>query len=178
MAKKRPAQGIHSSPEKAGENMDLLPVEKEQDNMLAKIMFGYNENKVKTMAYKGLWTDEAFLECVENYFEYSASNNLKPCKAGLRLWLGCSRTQYYDWEINKTGTYGGKSDILAWASNIIEMSYIGRAEKYPTANIFLLKSSHGHVEANRLDITTNGNDINNADEVRDLVAKLGLDKTK
>jgi hypothetical protein len=61
----------------------------------------------------------------------------------------------------------------------METQYVNRAEKYPTANIFLMKTSHGHIESSKMDITSNGNSLSvNFDELREKIAQLGLDKTE
>jgi hypothetical protein len=50
-------------------------------------------------------------------------------------------------------------------------------DKYPTGSIFLLKTSHGHVEQNRLDITSNGMAMTpKADEIEQSIKMLGLDE--
>lgn len=121
------------------------------------------------------WTCEELRDEIAKYFNYIMVTGLKPCKAGIRVWLGISRSQYFDWETKKE-IYGGISDLINFANDIMENQYIGRAEKYPTANIFLLKTSHGHVEKSAVDITSNGKDIKSADEINDVITKLGLDK--
>jgi hypothetical protein len=179
MGRKEPAKGIHTSPKKAGRKnvcVDDFTKDKESDGLMWKLLEAYEHGNAKAKEYKGLWTEEQFAFEVSDYFRFCAEKDLKPNKAGLRTWLSVSRSQYYDWETDKTGKYGFKSDILVKANSMMEDSYIQRGEKYPTMNTFLLKTSHGHIEASKVDITTNGQTINSADEVKDLVGKLGLTK--
>ena len=175
MPRKYIRKGIHTSPENAGpQNMpDNLP--KDDMGILAGLMPIWDKGVENTFRYKGLWTDEQLAESVSEYFNYCAINNVKTAKVGLQLWLGLSRTQYYDWE-TKPEKFGAKTNIIGRANQIIEMAYIGRAEKYPTANIFLLKAGHQYVEQNKLDITTNGKQIGSPEELTDAISKLGLDK--
>lgn len=176
MGRKEKAKGVHCSPEKAGKALmenDSLK-NKYDDETMPTLVQMFKDGIKRANDYKGLYPDEVFLEEVENYFVYIAEHGIKPSKASLRLWLGCSRTQYYDWETNPK--YGFKSNVLAWAHNLMEASYVGRGEKYPTFNTFLLKAGHQYVEASKLDITSNGQTLSSADEVRDLVSQLGLDK--
>jgi len=111
---------------------------------------------------------------INAFFEYCFDNEVKPAKVGLSLWLGVTKQTLWVWEKESTDF---KSDLIRWATSLIEMSYVGRAEKYPTANIFLLKSSHGHVETSRLDVVAT-NEQMQTDEVQDRIAQLGLDKPK
>lgn len=165
----------HSCPENAGEqNLPEGYAEKRKDN--DKIMKGlypiWQRSFKNREDYKGLWDEESLAREVDAFFRYCFENDVKPAKAGLQLWLDLSESQYYDWrkDIEK---YGFKSEILRKADQLIEMQYIGRIEKYPTGNIFLLKSSHGHVPRTAVDI----NDTSKVkkEDVEDMVDKLGLD---
>lgn len=178
----RKAKGIHTCPENAGIknadkiNIPEMQVDEDYKNDLAKINELARRAKNMREDYKGKWTDEEFANCIDEFFDYCEEAQLKVCKAGLRIWLSVSSSQYNDWE-NKPEKYGFKSELILYANDRMEFSYIGRAEKYPTANLFLLKTSHRHIEASKLDITTNGKSINaNENEVQDLVSKLGLDQ--
>ena len=42
--------------------------------------------------------------------------------------------------------------FLNIANRLIEASYVGRVEKYPTGNIFLLKTTQGYVEKSSVDV--------------------------
>lgn len=121
------------------------------------------------------WSADDLADEIDKYFQYCVDTGLKPAKAGLVLWLGMSKSQYYAWAAEHQ-KYGVISELVNFANYVMENSYIQRGEKYPTMNIFLLKTSHGHVEASKLDITSNGQSISNPDEVKDLITKLGLDK--
>lgn len=123
------------------------------------------------------WSPEDLRDEINKFFQWCDEKNVKPAKVGISLWLGCTKETVYEWSRNPQ-KYGELSDLINMAFNIIEMQYISRAEKYPTANLFLLRTSHGHVEQSKLDITTNGNSVNDASEVKDLISKLGLDKQK
>lgn len=123
------------------------------------------------------WSEETLLEAVIDFFDYCNEHEVKVYKGGLILWLGCSRQQYWDWE-NNPAKYGVISDIINQANRTIEGQYIGRAEQYPTANLFLLRTSHGHVETSRLDVKQESNSTATPDQINDMVSKLGLDKPK
>lgn len=173
MPRKEPAKGIHTSPTSAGAS-NVTPPEKSDYIDMTLLETPLNKGNENQKAYKGLWTEETFKEQVNAYCRYCMETGLKPSKSSLRLWLGCSRTQYYDWE-TKPEKYSYKTNILAVAHDFMESSYVQRLEKYPTGNIFLLKTSHGHIEQSKIDITTNGQNLN-PNEVSDTISKLGLDK--
>lgn len=59
---------------------------------------------------------------------------------------------------------------------ILEGQYIDRAEKYPTANLFMLRAGHNYIETSKLDVQTTPNTVQNVDEIAEAVKKLGLDK--
>lgn len=177
MGRKEPAKGKHSSPSKAGVKNKLkeTPRELETDTLLDRILETV-ENGKKNQAYKGLWTEETFAEQVTDYFKYCAEKHLKPNKAGLRNWLGCSRTQYYDWE-TKAEKHGYKTNILDMAHSIMEDQIINRGEQFPTFNTFLLKTAHGHIETSKLDINQQTT-VGTTEDVLELISKLGLDRSK
>ena len=147
------------------------------DNLIPILEKGMSRFMGERLDYVGLWTEEELVKEVYDFFLYCNEHGIKTCKAALRLWLGMSRDQYHNWE-KQPEKFGYKSRIIQQANDVMETQMIGRAEKYPTANVFLLKSSHGHVESSRLDVTTNGQSMGSADEIRDLVSKLGLDQKK
>ena len=121
------------------------------------------------------WNEDELSKAVIDYFEFCAKKNMKPSKVGIQLFIGVGKSQYYDWA-NKE-KYGAISEIISIANGLIEQQYIGRAEKFPTANIFLLKSSHQHVETSRLDINDSRSGIGTTkEELSDAISKLGLDQ--
>lgn len=122
------------------------------------------------------WTEDEMREAVFEFFEYCTENEVKVYKGGLALWLGCHKGQIWEWE-NNPSKYGGITDVIKSACELIEGQYIGRAEQYPTANLFLLRTSHGHVETSKVDVNTN-NIATTTDDVKDIISKLGLDKPK
>ena len=128
--------------------------------------------------YKGLWTKEEMEFEINEFFNYCFENGVKPAKVGLALWLGTTKGTIWEWETHPE-KYGFKSDLMKDASAVIEWSYIGRSEQYPTANLFLLRTSHGYVDASKVDVTTNGQAIGSTQaEVDEAIQKLGLEDLK
>lgn len=169
-------KGVHTSPKTAGiKNMpspDSMP--RDEDNLMAKLMPVYNHGAEEFKRYGGQWTEEQFKHSIKEFFDYCSENNVKPVRPGLQLWLGASRGQYYDWRF-KPEKYGYKSDAIEWAEQAMEAYLMGNMDKYPTGSIFLLKTSHGHVEQSKLDITTDGKAISGSkEEMDDTIRKLGL----
>jgi len=171
----RKAKGIHTSPEKAGiQNMPENYAETQIDELktMSKVLPMLEHKRHLLDTYKGKWTDELLEDEIDNYFQYCGEYELKPCKAGLRVWLGISSSQQFDWA-TKPEKYGRKSDLIRGAYDIMEITYVERGEKYPTMNMFLLKSSHGHAEAQTINVVSTGT---KPEEVADMVKNLGLDK--
>lgn len=174
MARTYKNRDIHTKPELAGEqNMTKAFIEKnkdvEGDNSLGDLVPVFGE-AMKKRKRKTAWTPEQLIDEITNYFQYSADHFLKPSKSGLRLWLGCSRSQYHAWQ-SETAKYGDISDIINHANDVMETQYIQRGEKYPTMNVFLLKSSFGHEDKNTIEVQNA-----NPNEIKDTISKLGLDK--
>ena len=161
----------HSGPHSAGiKNMPKNYETSRKDvNKTMKSILPITENGFKHREdYKGLWDEYNLAHEVNEYFKYCSKKDIKPAKAGVRLWLDLSRTQYHEWE---TGNHGFKTDILERAAAMIELSYIGRIESFPTGNIFLLKSSHNHSDKTEIEFT--GNDVDPSN-IKDMIAKMGL----
>jgi Arc/MetJ-type ribon-helix-helix transcriptional regulator len=117
------------------------------------------------------WTPDELIADVQAYFDYCAEHELKPCKAGLSLFLGIHKSTLYEWDANRT-RYGDISEIIRHAVELMEAQYVNRVEAYPTGNIFLLKSSHGHKDASEITINKSASE----EDVKDTISKLGLDK--
>ena len=179
MARVYHKKNIHTCPELAGEhNMpeDYIEKNKVSDNnmtALAELFVLSGQMKEKR---RGLnWTPEELQIEIQKYFNWSAENGIKPAISGLSLWIACGHDTLKTWA-SEPNKYGGVSEIARDAMRLIELQYVSRLEKYPTGNIFLLKTSHGHVETSKVDITSNGKEITNQENVEDLVSRLGLDK--
>lgn len=177
----RKPKGVHTSPEKAGAHnisdtvKDKSKLKNGEPNAMAKILPVMNHG-FENCKYSGQWTDELLEQEIRSYFNYISDNEMKPSIASLSLWLAVSKAQLYEWK-NMPMKFGKKTELIQHAYASIESQYIERAESYPTANLFLLRTGHGHIEASKVDVTTNGKEITqDADEIKDLVARLGLDK--
>ena len=127
------------------------------------------------MGRTSAWTEEDVVREVGGYFDYCIEHELKPYIGGIALYMGMSKSTLYEWMSNPS-KHGVKSEIILQARLIIEGQYIDRSEKYPTANLFLLRTSHGHVETSRLDVNATGSVSASAEDIKDAVSKLGLDK--
>lgn len=131
--------------------------------------------------YSGSWEEDDFKESIKNFFEYCGENSIEPSKPLLATWLGTNRKTIWKWETDES--MGFKHDIICQAIQFMECVYFSKLdESFPSAS-FKLKSNNfagfNYVEASRLDITTNGNNLgSDSDEVKDLVSKLGLNEVK
>jgi hypothetical protein len=173
----RKSKGVHTSPLKAGEkNMPSNYPETHPDvgntmETLYPIWLKSFENREN---YKGLWTEETLAEQLHEFFKYCFEKDVKPSKSALCLWLDISKAQFHDWQ-TKAEKHGFKTSLLKKASLLIETSYIGRIEKYPTGNIFLLKTSHDHVETSKVEVENKSVGVTTED-VNSVIEKLGLNK--
>lgn len=124
-----------------------------------------------TQDRKPNWTPDELRLTISEYFDYFALNGLKPSKSSLRLWLNVGRDRYNTWERERT-RYGEISDIISLANDVFETQYINRGEKHPTMNTFLLKSSHGHNDTQKIEVTA----VNRVErnDIEDAVKKLKL----
>lgn len=171
-------QGNQTSPENSGvKNMPEGYVEKNKADGNGEILKGLIPLFHKAIERRGTnWTPEEMAKAIAEFFTYCEENNVKVYKGGLAMWLGTHKQQIWEWE-NNPSKYGVISELIRVASTMIEGQYIGRAEQYPTANLFLLRTSHGHVETSKVDVNTT-NTATTVDEVNELVAKLGFNKPK
>lgn len=167
---KVPSGSTH--PAKAGEINMPNPIPenmKMKDGISVEFMGALFERGIGVANASLAWTAELAFHHIKAYFDWVAENQVKPSKAGLRVWLGVSVAQYWQWE-SKPSKFGTLNAVIRLANDVIEASYIQRSEKYPTANVFLLKSSHGHRET--LNVATE--EVTSKEEVRDIVARLGF----
>lgn len=177
MARVYKKKGLQSSPEKAG--VQNLPDDFIEENQLPKserVAGSLSDLFLLSMerAKKGTnWTPEEVQDVVGEYFAYADEHSLKPSKAGLQLFLGLSTAQYYAW-VGEPERYGVISEILQHAEKAMENQYITRGEKYPTMNMFLLKSSFGHQEKQTIEIT----EKMDSEEIENRIKNLGLKKSK
>ena len=170
--------GKHSSPLTAGkQNLSKKNIEMNKDkrepNQMGEILGVFEHGRYILGEYGGLWTEESLEDEIYQYFTYCTEVNLKPAKVGLRLWLGLSKSQYWEWE-TKPEKYTWKSNQINQANDFMELQYIGRLELYPTGNQFLLKAQHNYIDKQTVEVNTH-NEISK-DEISDVVNKLGLDK--
>lgn len=119
------------------------------------------------------WTPEELEATITEYFIYCEENSLKPCKSGLQLFLGCTRETYSAWGRDRA-KYGAISDKINLANLVMETQYIQNIEDRPTGNMFLLRTSHNHVEKSQVDVTTSNQ--TNAEDIDEAIKKLGLNK--
>lgn len=176
MARNYKKKGIHTSYDTAGrKNMTAEVLRAMPKSEISKdVTIGIMQHG-RSSGYKGGWTDEQLAESIAEFFDFCAENDFRPQLPALRVWLHISTETITTWKKDK-GKYGGKSDIIKEAYDIIEMHWQKNLDKHPTGSIFLLKTSHGHVEQSKVDITSDGKAMNNASDVRDAVSRLGLDK--
>lgn len=143
-----------------------------EDALMQNLIIGFDTG-LKNAKRKGNWTDLAFESAVRDYFQYCVDKFIKPSKSGLALWLGADKSMYYHWSTDDK--YGEIFNLVNMANQIIENQYINRSEKYPTANIFLLKASHAYIEQSKLDITTNNGESVSPNTIAEAIKQLGLD---
>ena len=179
IVKRKKEKGKHSSPETSGiQNLPDTYINRVKNTgggkmkELLKIKCKGMENR---QDYAGKWTDEDLEREVHEFFEFCAEYDVKPAKAGVRLWLGVSESQYWEWETN-TSSHPLKSKVLSESREFMQMQYIGNLESYPTGNIFLLKAGHGYSDKQEIQVTS-GNDVN-TDKIAEAVKKLGLGESQ
>ena len=174
MARTYKSKNVHGKPSLAGEkNMKDVKMAEDESGIMPTLLEIWEKGKPNI--YKGQWTAEELSDSISEYFQFCRDRDFKPTKPSLSVWLGIDKSTLWEWE-HKPEKYGEKSTIVKYAMAIMESYLQADINKYPTGNIFLLKTSHGHVESSKLDVTTNGKDVNDAEDVKALVEKLGLNK--
>lgn len=169
-------KGVHTSPETAGrQNMSKLknPEPDKQKTMGKLIPIMNHGNKA---GYSGKWTDEMLASSIGEFFDYCAEVEMKPTAPALRLWLNVEDSTILEWR-KFPNKYGGKSAIIKKAYAVMEAFLQLNIDKYPTGSIFLLKTTHGHVETSKVEVNNTG-DVNGLDDIKDRVARLALDSAK
>lgn len=177
------SKNIQTKPELAGaqnipEEFLAKRTEKDEDKIATltslACLFKVSQEMSHERKTKGTnWTPEEMEDALVNYFDFVVDKCLKPSRVSLALYLGTHKQQIWDWE-NHPERYGAISELIKRACGVIEQQYVERSEQYPTANLFLLKTSHGHVEKSQIEIT-GGNPVSSADEIAEQVKKMGLD---
>ena len=172
MARKRPPNKVHTSPERAGiQNMKGVKMEKDEMGLMKHLINMREHGKQNKQTYKGLWTEEALIYEIDSFFIYCGENEFKPTIPALIAWLGVTRAQFWNWRTKA----GDKFDVINEAVNLMEVYLQSNIDKYPTGSIFLLKTSHGHAETSKIEVTSKGV---GADEIADKIKKMGLEKDK
>lgn len=175
MGRTTPPKGIHTSPSKAGAKNMPEDLPKGDGELIKKIVDLSKVGASNEKAYKGLWTEEALENSIAEFFDYCSEKELKPTRPLLQIWLGISKDQFYEWLGNPK--HGYKTYFLKKAMGILESVLQANLDRYPTGSIFLLKTTHGHVEQSKVDVTSGGARLGaSAEEISDLISKLGLDK--
>lgn len=145
--------------------------------IMPTLMHMREQGKKNAQAYKGLWTPEALADELDRYFDYCAIQSFKPTIPSLCVWLSISKPQFYEWR-NYPEKYGDKSYLINGACAVMESYLQFNIDKYPTGSIFLLKTSHGHVETQKVDITSSTG-VATPEELDAALKRLGLaGKTK
>ena len=147
---------------------------KDESGLMSKIFPAYLRGNDNRQIYKGLWSPEDLQKEINDFLIYCEEVDTKPTIPLLTTWLGVSKAQFHRWRTEPQ--FGDKRDVIDRALQIMEAYLQGNMDKYPTGSIFLLKTTHGHVESSKLDITSNGNSISDPAEVKDAISKLGLKK--
>lgn len=174
-------KGKHSSPETAGEkNMPKSYLNKNEGTMpegeMANIYQVWNAGlHMRSIRedYKGQWDEDSLATYIDGYFQFCAKKDMKPSKVGLQLWLGVSKSQYWEWE-TKPEKHTFKTNLVLMANQVMEMQYVSRVEKYPAGNIFLLKSGYGYKDNPEVIVRHEGNSVESKDELESSLKKLGL----
>lgn len=175
------SKGIHTCPEKAGvqnmteENLEKAKAKPSGDEseylrkiqpIIQKAFLGDRKD------YSGKWGEEELSKSLAEFFEFCDEKDLEPSPPLLRLWLGVSKETINEWRRGNRGTF--KRDLMDKAYGVMESRYFGKLDKYAVANIFKLKTVHGYVEPQRVEIATT-KEVSEAD-IGEAVSKLGLDK--
>jgi len=147
---------------------------KDENKIMSKIIVIMRHGK--TQGYKGSWTEHDFANSIEEFFIFCDDCDMKPTPPALRRWMNVSASQISEWK-NNPARHGYKTEFIKEAYDIMEMFLQANIDKYPTGSIFLLKTSHGHIETSKVDVTTNDGNLN-AEDRKELVDKMGFNKPR
>lgn len=165
-----------AGPQNISKEMKRRMKDDTEDNLMRSLIGVFDKGAVNQKRLRTAnWTPEEMLMEIRDYFKYCDEHALKPNKSSIQAWLGCSRQTYSRWT-KETERFGELSDVIRLANNIMADQYVNRGEKYPTMNIFLLKSAHGYKDQQEV-LITNTDEVKSED-VDELVKKLGLHKVE
>src|SRR6056297_306036 len=171
-------QGIHKGAKDAGsgnlQKATMKQLRTDIEGVGTYILEIYSKGLENTGTYKGQYTGEELLNESNKFLLHCAENQIKPTPPLYILWLNIDPGTMSRWK--NDSKYDLKHTIVKKIYLVMEAYLQANIDKNPTGNIFLLKTSHGHVEASKLDITSNGKDVTDASEVEDLVKRLGLNE--
>lgn len=174
MARRTLNKGVHTCPERAGpQNIDPIKdtIPKAEDpTLLGRIMIAGMHGIEK--GYTSRWSDEDLMRSVLEFFKYCKDEDLKPTIPLLKLWIGISDGMFHDWRHNTAGKYESKSKILGFALKSMESYLQADMDEHPKGSMFILKTSFGHSEVQKVQIESKNNV--SKDEIDGTLAKLGL----
>lgn len=105
-------------------------------------------------------TDEELIERVDWYFQFCASNDIRPGVEGLALACGVDRRTLWDWQVGNSRSGTMRGEIIKEAKQRLAMFHealmlYGRIN--PVTGIFLAKNNYGYTDRTELEVTTGNN---------------------
>lgn len=124
---------------------------------------------VKREFGNGDWNEDLLEIAVDDFFQYCNENGIKPTVPLLRLWLNITPKEFTDW-LSQPYKYPWATRPIGRAMNFMEAYLQDEIEEYPTGAMFLLKTTHGHNEMQKISFSLGENE-----KIEDVISKLGLD---
>lgn len=146
-------------------------LDKHNDKMLKKLNRLRNLRKGENATK---WDEDSFRASLDDLLVWCEENEVELSIPVMRLWFNVSTRMFDYWR--KDEKYGFINEVLDEAVSLIEAITLSKIERYPVGNIFKLKAIHKYCDTQKIDITSNGNELNNKEEVQNAISKLGLDK--
>jgi len=122
-------------------------------------------------------TDAEIEVRIDLYFQWCIDNDMKPGVEGLSLAMGISRKTLWDWEQNRSWSYGRRAELIKQAKQVISCSIeqlMLQNKVNVIGGIFMMKNHFNYVDRTELDVLP-GNPLGDRMSTEDIMRNIPHD---